>query len=417
MTIDFETYTLENGLTVVLHHDPKRTVACVNVLYKVGSKNDPPGRTGFAHLFEHLMFAGSENVENFDDVLQMAGGENNAVTGSDTTMYYDILPAANVETALYLEADRMRKLNFSERSLANEKRVVVEEFKETCLEEPYGDVFHHLNALIYKRHPYRWPVIGESFQHIEGATLQDVKDFYYTYYRPDNAILVVAGGYNSANIRGLVKKHFGKISPSASSSVHPTLPEEPPQAELRSGTVEADVPSPVIYLQYRTPGRLDHNYQALDVATFLLGGGRSSYLYRKLIRDTELFTEVSAGMNDTYDYAGVYIEARPSEEVDYAMARMALFKAISEFAATGVTQDQLTKTVNRLQHVNSYKSLSVATRASDLAFYASFDRLDLINTESQRYLDLTVEEVNDVIRRYLIEDGLSVIDYLSNPEV
>ena len=268
----------------------------------------------------------------------MAGGENNAVTGSDTTMYYDILPAANVDTALYLEADRMRQLRFSERSLANEKRVVVEEFKETCLEEPYGDVFHYLNALIYTQHPYRWPVIGQSFEHIEQATMHDVKDFYYRYYRPDNAVLVVAGGFDDGTIRGRIDNYFGGIATSHPDLGRPTLPEEPAQTSLRSRRVSADVPSPVIYLQYRTPGRLDPNFQALDVATFLLGGGRSSYLYRKLIRDTELFTEVSAGMNDTYDYAGIYVEARPSEEVNYDDARAALFTALEDFARTGVTE-------------------------------------------------------------------------------
>ncbi|NJC27278.1 M16 family metallopeptidase [Neolewinella antarctica] len=410
--IDYETYTLPNGLTVVLHHDPQRTVVSVNVLYKVGSRNDPPGRTGFAHLFEHLMFEGSENVDNFDDVLQMAGGENNAVTGADTTMYYDVLPAANVETALYLESDRMRQLRFSKKSLRTQQKVVVEEFKETCLEEPYGDVFHHLSELVYRVHPYRWPVIGQNFQHIEEATLEDVKDFYYRYYRPDNAVLVVAGGYDREAIAGLVDKHFGDIPATDASLVRPTLPEEPEQTEPRAKVVRGDVPSPVIYLYYRTPGRLDDSFHALDVAAFLLGGGRSSYLYRKLIRDSDLFAEVAAGMNDTYDYSGFMIDARPSEGEDYTAARTALFSAVDDFVREGITQEQLDKTINRLEHVNQFKQLSVSNRANDLAFYASFDRLELVNTETQRYLDLTVERVNEVIRKYLCTDCLSTIDYL-----
>jgi len=212
--IPYETYKLKNGLTVVLHHDPKRTVAAVNVLYKVGSRNDPPGRTGFAHLFEHLMFGGSENVPDFDEALQLAGGENNAVTGADQTLYYDILPADNVETALWLEADRMARLKLDQKSLDTQKKVVVEEFKETCLEEPYGDLYHHLNDLVYKVHPYRWPVIGERFEHIEEASLEDVRDFYYTYYRPDNAILSVSGGYDNSLIREQIEKWFGGIPPS-----------------------------------------------------------------------------------------------------------------------------------------------------------------------------------------------------------
>ena len=314
--IDFQTYQLGNGLTVVLNHDPKRTVVAVNVLYKVGSRNDPPDRTGFAHLFEHLMFAGSENVDNFDDLLQMAGGENNAATGADTTLYYDILPAANIETALYLESDRMRQLKFSDKSLATQQRVVVEEFKETCLEEPYGDLFHHLSALVYRVHPYRWPVIGQSFRHIEEAKLSDVKDFYYRYYRPDNAILVVAGGFDDESIRNRIDHYFGSIPATASELSRPPLPREPKQRGRREKVVIAEVPSPVRYLHFRTPGRLHEDFQALDVAAFLLGGGRSSFLYRELIRDRELFAEVSAGMLDTYDHAGLLIEARPAEDVD-----------------------------------------------------------------------------------------------------
>ena len=413
---DFETYQLANGLTVVLHHDLKRTVCAVNVLYKVGSRNDPPGRTGFAHLFEHLMFAGSENVDNFDDVLQLAGGENNAMTGADTTVYYDVLPAANVETALYLESDRMRKLKFSARSLANEKKVVVEEFKETCLEEPYGDLLHHLSALVYKEHPYRWPVIGESFEHIQQATMEDVKNFYYRYYRPDNAVLVIAGGFDATTIKEGIEHYFGSIPTADDDQERPELPGEPEQTEVRETTVEADVPSPVIYLHYRTPGRLDDDYQALDVATFLLGGGRSSFLHRKLVRDQEIFAELSANLTDTYDYGGVFIEGRPAEDVDYGAAKQALLEAIEEFVAMGVTEAQLTKTINRLDHINQYKGLSVAGRASELAFYASIDRLDLVEGEAERYLSLTVGKLNEVIEEYLVPQRLSIVNYLAAEE-
>lgn len=209
--IDFTSYSLNNGLTVLLHHDPQRTVATVNVLYRVGSRNDPPHRTGLAHLFEHLMFAGSEQVPNFDDALQLAGGENNAVTSSDYTLYYDVLPAENLETALWLESDRMRRLRFSEKILANEKRVVTEEFRETCLEQPYGDLYHHFNALIYREHPYRWPVIGLDIEHIQQVTLAEVKDFYYRYYRPDNAILCLAGNFDTGRIREQIARYFGDI--------------------------------------------------------------------------------------------------------------------------------------------------------------------------------------------------------------
>ncbi|MEO0734200.1 MAG: pitrilysin family protein [Bacteroidota bacterium] len=410
--LNYDTYTLENGLTVLLHHDPKRTVAAVYVLYKVGSRNDPPHRTGFAHLFEHLMFAGSENVPNFDDALQLAGGENNAVTGADQTIYYDILPAQNVETALWLESDRMRKLNFSEHSLATQQKVVVEEFKETCLEEPYGDLYHHLNGLVYREHPYRWPVIGERFEHIEQASLADVKDFYYRYYRPDNAILSIAGGFDPDKIRGQIERSFGDIPPSSPEHPRPALPVEPAQTERRHKRVIADVPSPVIYLNYRTPDRLHPDFAAIDILCFLLGVGRSSLLYRRLVRDGDLFAEVSAAHNDGLDSGAILIEARPAEEADYQQAREALFAAVEEMVEKGITQEQLTKVVNRLEQHNHYKSLNIASRASELAYYASLGDPELVNTMLDKYLAVTVADVQRVARTYLRPTVLSEVEYL-----
>lgn len=386
------------------------------VLYKVGSRNDPPGRTGFAHLFEHLMFAGSENVENFDDALQLAGGENNAVTGADQTIYYDILPAENIETALWLESDRMRKLNFSQKSLATQKKVVVEEFKETCLEEPYGDLFHHLNDLVYKVHPYRWPVIGERFEHIEAADLKDVKDFYYRYYRPDNAILSIAGGYDPQKIREQIEKWFGDIPPSSPEHPRPTLPEEPEQRERRQKTVVADVPSPVIYLNYRTPGRQHPDFPVIDILCFLLGSGRSSLLYRRLVRDGDLFAEVSASHNDGLDSGAIFVDARPAEDADYPEARRALFAAIREMRDQGIQQEQLDKVINRLEHHNHFKTTSVANRASELAYYASLGDPELVNSILQKYLAVSVADVNRVAREYLREEVLSEIEYLCEEE-
>jgi zinc protease len=410
--IKYDTYTLDNGLRVVLHHDPRRTAVAVNVLYKVGSRNDPPERTGFAHLFEHLMFAGSANVPNFDDALQLAGGENNAVTGSDHTLYYDILPADNLETALWLESDRMRQLNFSEQSLAVQKKVVVEEFKETCLEEPYGDLYHHLNDLVYTVHPYRWPVIGERFEHIEQATLDDVKDFYYRYYRPDNAILSIAGGFDPETIRERINFWFGDIPPTDSTHLRPPIPEEPPQLAPRKKTVIADVPSPVIYLNYRTPGRLHPDFPALDILSFLLGSGRSSLLYRRLMRDGELFAEVSCGLTDNLDSGGILIDARPAEDADYQEARRALFTVVDEMVNQGIKDDELTKVINRLEHHNQYKTISVNGRASELAFYAALGQTELINIELDRYLSLTVEDINRVAQKYLRPEGRSEVEYL-----
>ena len=414
--IDYTTYVLKNGLTVVLHHDPARTVAAVNVLYKVGSRNDPPGRTGFAHLFEHLMFGGSANVPDFDEALQRAGGENNAVTGADHTLYYDILPAANVETALWLEADRMARLRLDQRSLDTQKKVVVEEFKETCLEEPYGDLYHHLNDLVYTVHPYRWPVIGERFEHIRDASLEDVRSFYYTYYRPDNAVLTVAGGYDDTLIRDQIERWFADIPPSDAAHPRPTLPREPEQTRGRQRTVRADVPSPVLYLNYRTPGRLHPDFPALDVLCFLLGSGRSSFLYKRLVRDGDLFAEASASHNDSLDSGAILVEARPDEDADFATARAALLRAVSEFVEQGVSATNLQKVTNRLEQHNLFRSINVANRASELTFFAALGQPDLINTELDRYLALTVDDVNRVARTYLRPELLSEVDYLVEEE-
>ena len=413
--IEFESYTLPNGLAVLLHHDAQRTVATVNVLYKVGSRNDPPHRTGFAHLFEHLMFAGSENVPNFDDALQLAGGENNAVTSSDYTLYYETLPAENLETALWLESDRMRKLRFSERSLANEKRIVIEEFRETCLEQPYGDLYHHFNGLIYREHPYRWPVIGQDIEHIRGATLAEVKEFYYRYYRPDNAILCIAGNFDPATIRATIERYFGKIPPSDRALPRPVIRPEPPQEAFRHLRVAGEVPSPVIYLHFRTVDRLHPDFPATDTLSFLLGGGRSSLLYRRLVRDSELFAEVSAGVNDNLDAGGIIVEARPSEDVDYDTARAALYAAIEEMIDRGISQEELDKVVNRLEQRNHYREANISNRANELVFYALLGDPDLINTEMDSYLALTVEQLNAVARRYLREQVRAELEYLSAP--
>ena len=414
--ISYDTYRLDNGLTVILHHDPRRTVAAVNVIYKVGSRNDPPGRTGFAHLFEHLMFGGSANVPNFDDALQLAGGENNAVTGADHTLYYDILPADNLETALFLEADRMGHLNLDQRSLDTQKKVVVEEFKETCLEEPYGDLYHHLNDLVYTVHPYRWPVIGERFEHIEDASLEDVRDFYYRYYRPDNAILAVAGGFDDDRIREQIDRYFAPIPPSDAAHPRPTLPEEPAQTAFRQKEVTADVPSPVIYLSYRTPARTHPDFPALDVMCFLFGSGRSSHLYRHLVRDGDHFAEVSASHNDGLDSGSILVEARPDEDADFTEARELLLATVDRFVSAGVTAEQLTKVKNRLEQHNHFKSVNVASRATELAFYASLGEPELINTELDRYLAVTVADVERVAKTYLRAEGLSEVDYLVEEE-
>ena len=410
--IDYDHYTLDNGLTVVLHHDPDRTVVAVNVLYRVGSRHDPPGRTGMAHLFEHLMFGGSAHAPNFDDILQLAGGDSNAVTGADTTLYFDTLPADNLDTALWLESDRMRSPKLGAKSLATQQRVVVEEFKETCLEPPYGDLFHHLNQLVYPRSNYRWPVIGETFADIEAVTVVEARDFFRTYYRPDNAVLCVAGRFDPATIRQRIAGYFGNIAPAAPPQPPPPQPAEPPQEEFRQTTVYGDVPSPLIYLHLRTVDRLHPDFPVIDVLTYLLGGGRSSLLYRRLVRDTDTFTEISASINDNLAAGGIYIDALPSEDTPIDRARGALYATLDEMIEHGVTPEELAKVVHQLEHRNYYRDTSISSRAGELTFYTMLGHPEYVNSDLQRYLDITVEDVNRCARQYLRREVTSELLYL-----
>ena len=268
-------------MRVVVHEDPSTPMVAVNVLYNVGARDESPEKTGFAHLFEHLMFGGSQNIPDFDSTMQMAGGECNAFTNNDITNFYDLMPAQNLETALWMESDRMMSLNFNPKSLEVQRKVVVEEFKETCLNQPYGDAWHHLSDLAYKVHPYRWPTIGKIPQHVEDATLEDVKDFFFKYYRPNNAILSITGNVTLNQVKELTKKWFGDIP--AGEEIKKVIPQEPPQEEFHQKINESNVPMDALYLAFHMPARNHKDYYAIDLLSDVLGNGRSSRLYLSLI--------------------------------------------------------------------------------------------------------------------------------------
>ena len=282
--IEFKKYKLDNGLTVILHNDDSTPLVTVNVLYKVGAKNEDPNRTGFAHLFEHLMFGGSENVQDFDTPIQQAGGENNAFTNADLTNFYNVMPAENLETALWLESDRMKQLAFSQESLDVQKKVVVEEFKETSINQPYGELWHELSALAFKKHSYRWPTIGLVPEHIEEAELDDVKAFFNNYYKPNNAILVVAGKLDMNAIEDVIAKWFGPISSGDVDFLE--IHSEPEQSEYRQKILERNVPSDAIYMGFRMPERLHQDFVVYDLLSDILGGGRSARFFQRLLKGT-----------------------------------------------------------------------------------------------------------------------------------
>lgn len=408
--IEFEHHTLANGLQVILAPQPNRPMVAVNLLYRVGSKHDPPQRSGFAHLFEHLMFAGSEQVDNFDEQLQRAGGENNAYTTSDYTIYQDLLPAENLDTALWLESDRMRRLNFSKKVLATQKRVVVEEFKETCLEEPYGDLSHHLYALAYQKHPYRWPVIGENFSQIEATQLQEVQDFFYRYYRPNNAILCLCGSFKADHALERVRYYFDDIQ--AGPLNLDQFPKEPPQLTHRQKVVYGDVPSPAIYLAYRAVDRMHPDYHALAVLTYLLGGGRSALLTKKLVRDQEVFHALDASLSNSFDPGLLLITGVPNEDLALPEAREALLTTIDQIIQEGIPKSSLQKVIHKLEIGNYYSDINLDSRAEELCFYAALGKPAMINEEFARYQAVSVEDVNRCAREYLRLERCSELQYL-----
>ena len=285
--ISFERFTLSNGLTVIVHPDHSTPMAVVNIMYNVGSRDENPEKTGFAHLFEHLMFGGSVNISNYDEPLQMAGGENNAYTTNDLTNYYLQIPVQNLETGFWLESDRMLSLAFGEKSLDVQRKVVCEEFKEHYINKPYGDVWHKLRTLAYTTHPYRWMTIGKDLKHVEDARLQDVKDFFFRHYTPCNAILAVAGPVTTEEVRSLAEKWFGPIP--SGTKYERSLPAEPRQTEDRVLEVTSAVPLDALYKTWHMGSRLEDSYYAADLVTEIMGGGGSSRLFQGLVKKNKLF--------------------------------------------------------------------------------------------------------------------------------
>lgn len=412
--IEFEKYTLDNGLTVILHNDQSTPLVAVNVLYKVGSKNETPDKTGFAHLFEHLMFGGSLNVPDFDTPIQVAGGDNNAFTNSDLTNFYDILPSENLETALWLESDRMKSLIFSQESLDIQKKVVVEEFKETSINKPYGDLWHELSALVYKEHPYRWPTIGLVPQHIEDANLEDVKSFFESHYNPSNAILVVAGKLEVENVKIKIQKWFSDIPGNAKPKTQ--IKKEPQQKEYRQKTVYRPVPSNAIYLGFPMGDRLHKDFAICDVLSEVLCGGRSSRFYQNLIKQTELFSNVDAYISGTMDPGLFIIEAKLLDGADIEKAKNLIWKEINLLMETLLDEQELQKVKNALISSITFSEVSIINKAINLAYYEMLKTADMINKQEEDYLYITPKDLQDVAKRIFVKTNCNEILYLKESE-
>jgi len=407
--IHYSRSTLTNGLRVLIHEDASTPMAAVNILYNVGARDESPERTGFAHLFEHLMFGGSANAPDFDEPLQLAGGENNAFTNNDLTNFYDIVPAENLETALWLESDRMAALRFDEQVLDVQRKVVVEEFKETCLNEPYGDVWHHLADMAYKVHPYRWPTIGKVPRHVEEATIEEVKDFYHKFYRPNNAILTVCGKVRAEEVLALVDKWFGDIP---AGPVPPRrLPVEPPQRRLEQRINEAPVPADALYLAFHTPARTEPGFYAADLLSDLLCNGASSRLYRRLLKEQQLFSYIDAYVTGSIDPGLLIVEGRPSHGVSLEEAEAAIWRELDQLNAEMVSERELQKVKNKTESSLLFSELNVLNKAINLAYFELLGDPELINREAALYQAVSREDIRRIARRVLSPDNCSELYY------
>ena len=409
--IHFQKRTLDNGLTVIVEQDKSTTLAAVNVLYKVGSRNESPEKTGFAHLFEHLMFGGSKHAPDFDTPLQSASGENNAYTNNDYTNYYDVVPYQNIETAFWLEADRMANLDINEDTLSLQKKVVIEEFKEVCLNKPYGDSWHHLSALAYKKHPYNWPTIGKTIQHIEDAALSDVKSFYEKHYHPANAILTVSGPLAPERVFELAEKWFGGLS-SATKISPVSLPIEPPQDGFQSKIIIAPVPSRLFLLAYHMPGRNDRDYYPCDLMTDILANGRSARLYNNLVRKKQLMSQIDCYVTGTFDPGLIVVEGRPMPDITNEICIYEVKEELRILRADQPSDWELQKVKNKVISSLAMSDLNVLNKAVSMAYYEWLGRLDLMNQQEELFQSVTIDDILRVMDTYLLDSNMTQIEYL-----
>jgi zinc protease len=409
--IQFEKFTLANGLRVIVHQDLSTPMAVMNIMYDVGARDEDPEKTGFAHLFEHLMFGGSVNVPNYDEPLQMAGGENNAYTTNDLTNYYIQLPAENLETAFWLESDRMLSLAFGEKSLETQRKVVCEEFKEHYINKPYGDVEKKMRELAYKKHPYRWMTIGKELSHIENATLKDVQHFFFKHYRPVNAVLVVAGNITTEKVKALAEKWFADIP--AGEPYKRNLPQEPEQTQERKLEVKANVPLDAFYKCWHMPGRLDRRYYIIELLTDILSGGGSSRLYQSLVKEKQLFSNIECHHFGSTDNGLVVIEGKLVKGVKMEDAENAVELELEKMKNELVSEQELQKVKNKTESMIAFEDMSVMSRATSLAYYEILGDAAWMNFELEKYGSVTTEDILQESRNIFRNNNSNTIYYLS----
>lgn len=411
--VSYNRFTLDNGLKVIVHEDFTTPMAAVNILYDVGARDENPEQTGFAHLFEHLMFGGSVNIPSYDQPLQRVGGENNAFTSNDLTNYYITLPAVNLETAFWLESDRMLNLAFSEKSLEVQKNVVCEEFKQRYLNQPYGDVWLKLRPMVYKKHPYRWATIGKELSHIENAQMDDVKAFFKRYYNPANAILVVGGAVHTAEVKELAEKWFGSI-PAVEKNVR-NLPVEPVQTEAQREVIKADVPLNALYIVFHAPARSERGHYEADLISDLMSRGNASRLHLKLVKNKKLFSEIAAHTTGNIDPGLFIIEGKTVNGVSMEEAEAAIWEEIERFKSEIIPEEELSKVKNKIESTMVFSEMNLLDKAMNLAMFELFlgDASEL-NNETNRYMSVSSADIMNRAKAIFRKENSTTLYYLAN---
>ena len=408
-------YCLSNGLCLIHHQDKETQMVALNLLYDVGSKDENPDRTGFAHLFEHLMFGGSVNIPDFDTPLQKAGGENNAWTSNDITNYYSVVPRQNVETAFWLESDRMLGLDFSEKSLSVQKQVVIEEFKQRNLNQPYGDIPLLIRPLAYKVHPYRWPTIGKRVEHIEQVKLEDVKSFFYKHYAPNNAILAVTGNISFEEAVDLTEKWFGTIERRDIESRN--LPAEPIQKSARFQEVSRPVPLDSITKVYHMCRRMDEEYHCFDLLSDILSNGRSSRLFQRLVMDRKLFADIDASITGDIDAGLFMIKGKVNKGISLEEADRAIVEELRRLGENEVSAYELQKVVNKFESNDLFSNINYLNKATNLAYYELLDKAENIDSEIEKYKGVTSRTLKEVAERAFVEENSSTLYYRADGDL
>lgn len=407
--IQVNRYTLANGLRIVHNEDDSTQMVALNLLYDVGARDEDPSHTGFAHLFEHLMFGGSLHIPDYDTPVQNAGGENNAWTNNDITNYYITLPHQNVETGFWLESDRMLSLDFSPKSLEVQRQVVIEEFKQRNLNQPYGDASHLLRELAYESHPYRWPTIGKEIAHIAQATLEEVKDFFFRFYAPNNAILAVTGHISFEETIRLAEKWFGPIP---ARNISPRqLPAEKPQTAVRRKTVERKVPVDAIYMAFHMSNRMHPDYYVYDMITDILSNGRSSRFIQSLVQEQKLFTSIDAYISGSLDEGLLHVTGKPVEGVSLEQAEEAIWKELEKMKTVPVSEQELEKVKNRYESEQIFNNINYLNVATNLAFFELTGKAEDINEEVGKYRAVTAEQIQATSVRCFVPENCSILYY------